>query len=137
MPRRPATPVVRPRRKISQWKPAGLRSGNSVPCAMRDDTVGGWPRLFYRSTASLTVMVEIKENGKKNCERNGDEDISSINVPEMDEPSSILSRKKSFACRECCKANILHVPNMNKASEEDNREWGTVIFNEFANTALE
>ncbi len=31
IPRRPATPVVRPRRKRSQWKPAGLRRGNSVP----------------------------------------------------------------------------------------------------------
>ncbi len=31
MPRRPPMPVVRPRRKMSQWKPAGLRSGNSVP----------------------------------------------------------------------------------------------------------
>lgn len=38
-PRRPATPVVIPRRKISQWKPAGLRRGNSVPWAMRDETV--------------------------------------------------------------------------------------------------
>jgi hypothetical protein len=39
MPRRPATPVVRPSRKRSQWKPAGLRRGNSVPWAIRDDTV--------------------------------------------------------------------------------------------------
>ena len=38
-PRRPATPVVRPRRKRSQWKPAGLRRGNSVPWAMREETV--------------------------------------------------------------------------------------------------
>ena len=38
VPRRPATPVVIPRRKMSQWKPAGFRSGNSVPCAIRDDT---------------------------------------------------------------------------------------------------
>ena len=37
-PRRPETPVVRPRRKRSQWKPAGLRRGNSVPWAMREET---------------------------------------------------------------------------------------------------
>ena len=40
IPRRPATPVVRPRRKISQWNPGGLRRGNSLPWAIRDDTVG-------------------------------------------------------------------------------------------------
>lgn len=39
IPRRPATPVVRPRRKMSQWKPGGLRRGNSLPWAIRDDTV--------------------------------------------------------------------------------------------------
>jgi len=38
IPRRPAIPVVRPRRKMSQWKPAGLRRGNSVPWAIREDT---------------------------------------------------------------------------------------------------
>lgn len=38
-PRIPATPVVRPRRKRSQWKPAGFFSGNSVPWAIRDETV--------------------------------------------------------------------------------------------------
>jgi hypothetical protein len=40
-PSRPATPVVRPRRKRSQWKPAGFLRGNSVPWAMREDTVDG------------------------------------------------------------------------------------------------
>jgi hypothetical protein len=40
-PRRPATPVVRPRRNISQWNPAGLTSGNSVPWAIRAETCGG------------------------------------------------------------------------------------------------
>ena len=34
-------PVVRPRRKRSQWKPAGLRRGNSVPWAIRDETGKG------------------------------------------------------------------------------------------------
>lgn len=37
-PKSPATPVVMPRRKMSQWNPAGLRRGNSVPWAMSDDT---------------------------------------------------------------------------------------------------
>jgi hypothetical protein len=32
--------VVSPRRKRSQWKPAGLRRGNSVPWAIKDDTEG-------------------------------------------------------------------------------------------------
>lgn len=36
---KPATPVVKPSRKMSQWKPAGFRRGNSVPWAMSDDTV--------------------------------------------------------------------------------------------------
>jgi hypothetical protein len=40
-PNRPATPVVRPRRKRSQWKPAGFLRGNSVPWAIREDTGKG------------------------------------------------------------------------------------------------
>jgi len=39
IPNRPATPVVRPRRKISQWNPAGLRRGNSVPWAISAETL--------------------------------------------------------------------------------------------------
>lgn len=43
IPRMPATPVVSPSRKMSQWKPGGFLSGNSVPWAMRDETV--WLRV--------------------------------------------------------------------------------------------
>lgn len=61
IPSRPAMPVVMPRRKISQWKPAGLRSGNSVPWAMSEDTIScqqhfptGQEKDIYRYDRSKT-----------------------------------------------------------------------------------
>lgn len=49
MPRIPATPVVRPSRKMSQWKPGGFLSGNSVPWAMSDETA--WLRVSDKAQA--------------------------------------------------------------------------------------
>jgi hypothetical protein len=64
IPRRPATPVVRPRRKISQWNPGGLRRGNSLPWAIRDDTVGfgQWTGDGDEVKKPRTVMIEVEEN---------------------------------------------------------------------------
>lgn len=61
IPRRPATPVVRPRRKRSQWKPAGLRRGNSVPWAMRDDTICFYEMAHLESGGLRhTIVVKIE-----------------------------------------------------------------------------
>lgn len=59
IPSKPAMPVVKPRRNMSQWKPAGLRSGNSVPWAMREETV--------KSESGKCRRLEEK---KYRCDRN-------------------------------------------------------------------
>jgi hypothetical protein len=59
--------VVRPRRKISQWKPGGLRSGNSVPWLMRDDTGDGQLSELYMVVLNwvCTIVIEPKKYGQK------------------------------------------------------------------------
>ena len=64
IPSRPATPVVRPSRKMSQWKPAGLRRGNSVPWAIKEET--GGERVSggtWGVKSGLTIMVEVEKDG--------------------------------------------------------------------------
>lgn len=81
--------VVRPRRKMSQWKPGGLRRGNSLPWAIREETVCfvsccfavgcGWLCL-------LTVVIEPEEDREEEAEGESEEDFSCAGVPEVDEP---------------------------------------------------
>ncbi len=85
----------------------------------------------------LTVVIEIEQDGKEDRERYGNEDICDFDVPEMDEPSTILSREEGLAGRECCNWDILHVPDMDESSEENDSEWRAVIFNELSYVALE
>ena len=60
-PRRPATPVVIPRRNKSQWKPAGLRRGNSVPWAISEETTMCQPHLALSEEGKeLTIVIEIE-----------------------------------------------------------------------------
>lgn len=52
---------------MSQWNPAGFRSGNSVPWAIKDDTASNvlvhTPRYLCHLPA-LTIVIEIEENGE-------------------------------------------------------------------------
>ena len=85
----------------------------------------------------LTVVIEVEQDGEEDRERYGNEDICDFDVPEMDEPSTILSGEEGLAGRECCKWDILHVPDMDKSSEENDSEWRAVVFNELSYVALE
>ena len=85
----------------------------------------------------LTVVIKVEQDGEEDRERYGNEDICDFDVPEMDQPSTILSWEEGLACRECCKWNVLHVPNMNEPSEENDSEWRAVVFNELSYVALE
>lgn len=70
MPRMPATPVVSPSRKMSQWKPGGFLSGNSVPWAMRDETVvAASQRESPGNTrgvlvCNLTIVIKPEQDGQ-------------------------------------------------------------------------
>lgn len=85
----------------------------------------------------LTVVIKIEQDGEEDGERYGNKDICDFDVPEMDQPSTILSWEEGLAGRECCKWDILHMPNMNESSKEDYSEWRAVIFNELSYVALE
>ena len=85
----------------------------------------------------LTVVIKVEQDGEEDRERYGNEDICDVDVPELDQPSTILSREEGLARRECCQWDILHVPNMNESSEENDSEWCAVIFNELSYVSLE
>ena len=55
----------------------------------------------------------------------------------MDEPASICGRKEGPTRRKGLHVHSLHMSEVNEASEEDDCEWGTVIFNELSNVSLE
>lgn len=138
----PATPVVRPRRKRSQWKPAGLRRGNSVPCAMRDETVYFVSFLNLKpivrgESSTLTIMIEIKQNCKQDCKRYRDEYIPNINIPKLNKPASISSREESRTCRQPLEFNGLHTAEMHEAGEKDDGKRGAVVFKEHAHRVSE
>ena len=48
----------------------------------------------------LTIMIEVKEDGKENSERNGDEDVADGDVPEVDEPAAVGGWEERFTRRE-------------------------------------
>ena len=137
MPRIPARPVVQPRRKMSQWKPGGLRSGNSDPWAMSEDTGSEVSVGFGRKSRLIhTVMVEPKQNGQEDSERDGEEDLSHTDIPEMYKPISVLSGMESLACRQGLNMHILHVAVVNEASEEDDCQWCSIVLDEFSHVPV-
>ena len=85
----------------------------------------------------LTVVIKVEQDGEEDGERYSNEDIGDFDVPEMDKPSTVLSWIESLAGRECCKRDILHVPEMDESSEENNSEWRAVVFNKLSYVALE
>lgn len=101
IPKIPATPVVRPRRKISQWNPAGLRRGNSVPCAINEETKNSLAlpvAEIQTLRRSGTIVIKIKENSQQHGERYGEEYIGNVHIPEVDKPAAIHGWEKGFAC---------------------------------------
>ena len=66
IPRKPERPVVRPSKKMSQWKPGGLRRGNSVPWAMRDETLwSNQKRMVSRIAKGMARKTSPVETSQK------------------------------------------------------------------------
>ena len=55
----------------------------------------------------------------------------------MNEPSAILRREESLACRQRLDLDSLHSSNMNKSSEEDDGQWSSVVFYKLPHITLE
>jgi hypothetical protein len=55
----------------------------------------------------------------------------------VDEPASIRCGEEGLARRKGLDRHSLHMSDVNKASEEDDCEWGTVVFNKLSNISLE
>ena len=141
----PAMKMVMPRSRISQWKPAGFRRGNSVPWAMREDTRRERVNIVFNlrggglntKRAMLTIMVKPKQNGQNNTKRKRYEDVFGTDVPRIYKPTSVGSWEKSFAGGESQEVDVCHLTNVNEAGEEDDSQWGAIVFNELANIAME
>lgn len=86
---------------------------------------------------ALTIMIKVKEYCQKHCEWNGKEGVSNIDIPEMDQPTTILSRIEGFARWQGLEFNAAHAPHVNETGEEDDGERGSVILDELPHVALE
>lgn len=82
-------------------------------------------------------MVEIEQYGQQNCERYGEENLANANLPEVDEPTAVLSRKEGLAGWQSVQLNTPHPANVYKAGEEDDGQRGAIVFNELSNITLE
>lgn len=109
-----------------------------MPWAIKEETVHTY-QLHKPDEAwtMLTVMIEIEEYRQQDGEWYGDKDVTNIDVPKMNEPSTVLGREESFACGECRQIYIFHVANMDEAREEDDGQGRSVVLNELANITLE
>lgn len=126
---------------MSQWNPAGFRSGNSVPWAIKDDT-GKWVLAYALRDLSptfqaLTIMIEVEQNGEQNCERDSKEDISNTDIPEPNQPRTVEGWEESLAGRKCSNINIPHLADVNKPSKKNDGQGCTVIFEELSNKTFE
>lgn len=73
-------------------------------------------------------MVKIEEDRQQQCKGNRKENISNIDIPEVNQPFPIRGWKERFAGGKPCNIDTFHVANMNKASEEDNGQRRPIIF---------
>lgn len=82
-------------------------------------------------------MVKVEEYCQEDCKWNCNEYIGNFNIPEMNKPSSILSREKGSACWKRLEADTPHAADVNEPSEKNNRQGGSVIFDELSNVPFE
>jgi hypothetical protein len=81
-------------------------------------------------------MVEVEEDGKEDGERYCKEDVANREVPEVDEPAPICGGEKCFARWKSFDGHGLHMSDVNKAREEDDRKRSTIVFDELPNISL-
>ena len=82
-------------------------------------------------------MVKIEKNSKKQRKWDGKEDITNADVPEMYQPSTVRSRIKGFAGRQCRNVDVPHMANVNESSKKDNGQGGTIVFQKLPHVSLE
>lgn len=82
-------------------------------------------------------MVKPEEYSQQKRKWNGEENLPNIDIPEVDQPFPVKGWKESFAGGQCGDLDTLHVANVNKPSEEDNRQRRAIVFDEFPDISLE
>lgn len=82
-------------------------------------------------------MVKVKQDGQKQCERDGEEDVTNTEIPEAHQPATVRCREEGFTDRKSRDAHITHMSKVNKTREEDNGQYGTIIFDELSNPTME
>lgn len=85
----------------------------------------------------LTVMIEIKKYGQKHGKGDGKEDVADIDVPEVNKPATIPSRKERFAGWQGLQVDGVHPPYVNESGKEDDGKRGAIILNGLPDRALE
>ena len=82
-------------------------------------------------------MIKPEQDRQQQRERNRKEDLSNTNVPEMHKPVAVRRGTERLARRQSLDVDVFHVAEMDKSSEEDERQWGAVIFYELSDMPLQ
>ena len=81
-------------------------------------------------------MIEPEENCEKDGEGDSQEDFSHRDFPEGNEPRTIDRRTECSAGRKFLEIDIFHVSNVHEPREEYDRQWRSIILDEFSNMSV-
>mgnify|MGYP006886180009 CR=1 FL=1 len=109
----PETKVVQPRRKKSQWKPAGRLTGKPRLWAMTELTLfcednTGWVSRLRIVGRRVDTHVEVEEQGHEATERQRDKDPLDRQRPERDDPIAAVVQEEG-QLGFCARAQVTHL----------------------------
>lgn len=82
-------------------------------------------------------MIKVEQDRQENGERDREEDVADIDIPEMDQPASVGCRAEGFARRKGLDVNLSHMADVDESREEHDRQRCAVILDELADVSLE
>lgn len=77
-------------------------------------------------------MIKVEKDGEQERERNSQKHIANSDMPKINKPATICCREERLARWQCRYMNVPHMSNVDKSSEEDNRQRRAIVFNKLA-----
>ena len=85
----------------------------------------------------LTVVIEPKQYSQQDRERDGEKNIADTNLPETNEPASILGWEEGCTGRKRLDWHARHAPDVDEPGKEDNGQGRAIVFDELSHLPLE
>lgn len=82
-------------------------------------------------------MIKVEEDRQENGERDREEDVADIDIPEMDEPASVGCREEGLAGGKGLNVDLSHMADVDEAREKHDRQRRAVILDELTDVSLE